>query len=41
MLGAYMFVFIYLAFPIFRRPFFLELFWYNIYNKSSYLALSR
>jgi hypothetical protein len=26
MLGAYMFVFIYLAFPIFRRPFFLELF---------------
>lgn len=36
MLGAYMYVFIYLAFPIFRRPVILELIFYSLYLRTTY-----
>lgn len=34
---AYMYVFCYLGFPIFRRPLILELFFYSIYTKVNFL----
>lgn len=37
LLSAYMYVFVYLAFPIFRRLFFLEIFFYSIYLKTNFL----
>jgi hypothetical protein len=37
MLGAYMYVFFYLGFPIFRRPVFLELFSYFLYLRVNFL----
>jgi hypothetical protein len=37
MLGAYMFVFFYLAFPIFRRPLLLEYTLYSIYNRTNFV----
>lgn len=37
MLTAYMYIFIYLGFPIFRRSLFIESFFYSIYNKTNYL----
>lgn len=36
MLISYMYVFVYLAFPIFRRPLFLELVIYSLYNRTSF-----
>jgi quinol-cytochrome oxidoreductase complex cytochrome b subunit len=36
MLGAYIYIFIYLAFPIFRRPLFLELIIYSLYVRTSF-----
>jgi hypothetical protein len=37
MLGSYMYIFIYLGFPILRRPIFLELFSYFLYNRINFL----
>jgi hypothetical protein len=37
MLGAYMFVFLYLAFPIFRRPILLEYILYSVYIKTNFI----
>lgn len=37
MLLAYMYIFIYLGFPIFRKSIFIESFFYSIYNKTNYL----
>ena len=37
MLGSYMYVFLYLGFPIFRRPIFFELFLYSLYTKTNFL----
>ena len=37
MLGAYMYVFLYLGFPVFRRPMILELFLYSLYTKTNFL----
>jgi hypothetical protein len=37
MLGAYMFVFLYLAFPLFRRPILLEYTLYSIYNRTNFV----
>lgn len=37
MLAAYMYVFLYLGFPIFRRPIFFELFLYFLYNRTNFL----
>ena len=38
MLGAFMYIFCYLAFPVFRRPVILELFFYSLYNKVNFLT---
>lgn len=38
MLGAYMYVFLYLTFGFLRRPVWLELYYYNIFNKVTYLT---
>lgn len=37
MLTAYMYIFIYLGFPIFRRSLLIESFFYSIYNKTNFL----
>ena len=37
MLGAYLYMFVYLGFNVFRRPVILELFLYSIYNKVNFL----
>jgi len=37
MLSAYMYIFIYLGFPIFRKSIYLESFYYSIYNKTNFL----
>lgn len=37
MLGSYMYIFVYLGFPIFRRPVFLELFSYFLYLRINFL----
>ena len=37
MLGAYMYVFLYLAFPLFRRPVLLEYTLYSIYNRTNFV----
>jgi hypothetical protein len=37
MLGAYMYVFLYLAFPLFRRPILLEYTLYSIYNRTNFV----
>lgn len=37
MLGAYMYVFCYLTFPFLRRPVWLELYNYHLYNKVAFL----
>ena len=39
MLLSYIFIFIYLGFPIFRRSFFLESFLYSTYNKINFLKI--
>jgi hypothetical protein len=38
MLGAYMYVFLYLTFSFLRRPVWLELYYYHIFNKVTYLT---
>lgn len=38
MLSAYMYIFIYLGFSLFRRPFILELFIFNLFNKVGHLV---
>ena len=35
LLGAYMYIFIYLGFTVLRRPLILDITMYNLYNKSS------
>lgn len=37
MLGAYLYVFCYLGFPVFRRPMILELFFYSLYLRTNFL----
>jgi hypothetical protein len=37
MLSAYMYIFIYLGFPIFRKSIIHESFFYSIYNKTNFL----
>jgi len=37
MLSAYMYIFIYLGFPIFRKSIYLESYYYSIYNKTNFL----
>lgn len=38
MLSAYMYIFIYLGFPIFRKSLIIESFLFSIYNKTNYLS---
>lgn len=38
MLGSYMYIFVYLGFPIFRRPVFIELFSYFLYLRVNFLT---
>jgi len=40
MLSAYMYIFIYLGFPIFRKSIYLESFYYSIYNKTNFLKIN-
>jgi hypothetical protein len=37
MLCSYMYVFVYLGFPVFRRPVILELFFFSLYSKTNFL----
>jgi hypothetical protein len=37
MLGAYLYVFLYLSITSLRRPYWLELYFYFIFNKSNFL----
>jgi len=39
MLSSYLYIFMYLAFPIFRRPLILELYLYYFYNKINFLLI--
>lgn len=39
MLAAYMFIFVYLGFSVFRRPFILEIYFFNLYNKLNFLII--
>ena len=39
MLAAYMYIFVYLGFPIFRKSLIIESFLFSIYNKTNYLKI--
>jgi hypothetical protein len=41
MLGAYFYVFLYLSITSLRRPYWLELYFYFIFNKSNFLKRSK